>query len=146
VPLNDASLGRGAEEDLEHFRDPFAVLAALRPITRAGSAVFIYTTNADSLSHRIFADDWERYCDWTHHGIDRVSVRTLREAFAPPHWELVRLTTDTFWAGDAGPLAIVRDWFAADARFRRLIAERDLGDFLLCVAVRRQVADELGAW
>jgi SAM-dependent methyltransferase len=123
---------------LEHFRDPFVVLAALRTITRAGSVVFIYTTNADSLSHRIFGGDWEGYFDWTHHGIDRISVRTLRDAFAPPHWDLVRLTTGTFWAVDADPLvATVREWFDADARFRRLLAERDLGDFLLCVAVRR---------
>jgi hypothetical protein len=123
---------------LEHFRDPFALLASLRPITRPGAVVFIYTTNADSLSHRIFAGDWEGYFDWTHHGIERVSVRTLRGAFAPPDWELVRLTTDTFWGSDADPVvATMREWFAADARFRRLIAERDLGDFLLCVAVRR---------
>jgi 2-polyprenyl-3-methyl-5-hydroxy-6-metoxy-1,4-benzoquinol methylase len=123
---------------LEHFRDPFAVLAALWPITCSGALVFIYTTNADSLSHRIFASDWEGYFDWTHHGIERVSMRTLRGTFAAPDWELVRLTTDTFWGSDADPVvATMREWFAADARFRRLLAERDLGDFLLCVAVRR---------
>ena len=65
----------------------------------------------------------------------------VRGAFAPPDWELVRLTTDTFWGSDADPVvATMREWFAADARFRRLIAERDLGDFLLCVAVRTSVA------
>jgi hypothetical protein len=37
-----------------------------------------------SLSHRIFGEDWQRYFDWTYHGIDRVSVRTLANAFAPP--------------------------------------------------------------
>jgi 2-polyprenyl-3-methyl-5-hydroxy-6-metoxy-1,4-benzoquinol methylase len=123
---------------LEHFRDPFAVLAAVRGITRPASIVLIYTTNADSLSHHIFGDDWEGYFDWTHHGVDRVSVRSLREAFAPPDWELRRLTTETFWAVDADPIAAgAREWFDADARFRRLLSERDLGDFLLCVAVRR---------
>ena len=123
---------------LEHFREPFAAIAALRAITRAGSVVFVYTTNADSLSHRIFGADWEGYFDWTHHGIDRVSVRTLGAAFAPPDWTVVRLTTETFWAGDADPVAAtLREWHAADARFRRLLAERDLGDFVLCVAVRR---------
>jgi SAM-dependent methyltransferase len=120
---------------LEHFRDPFAVIAALRAITRPGSIVLIYTTNADSLSHKIFGDDWEGYFDWTHHGVDRVSVGSLRAAFAPPDWDLLRLTTETFWAVDADPLvATAREWFDADARFRRLLSERDLGDFLLCVA------------
>jgi hypothetical protein len=119
VALHDASLGWAVEGG--PLVDPLG-----------------YTTNADSLSHRIFADDWEGYFDWTHHGIDCISVRTLRDAFAPPHWDLVRLTTGTFWAAGADPLvATLREWFDADARFRRLLAERDLGDFLLCVAVRR---------
>jgi hypothetical protein len=30
----------------------------------------------------------------------------------------------------------LRDWWVADARFRRLLTERDLGDFVTCVAVR----------
>ena len=123
---------------LEHFREPFAVLASVRAITRPGSVVLIYTTNADSLSHHIFGDDWEGYFDWTHHGVDHVSVRSLREAFSSPDWELLRLTTETFWAVNADPLvASAREWFDADARFRLLLSERDLGDFLLCIAVRR---------
>ena len=70
---------------LEHFRDPFAVLAVA---ARADAAWLArsrcYTTNADSLSHRIFGDDWEGYFDWTHHGVDRVSAASLRAAFTPP--------------------------------------------------------------
>jgi 2-polyprenyl-3-methyl-5-hydroxy-6-metoxy-1,4-benzoquinol methylase len=123
---------------LEHFRDPFAVIAAVRAITAPGSIVFIYTTNADSLSHQIFGEDWEGYFDWTHHGVDRVSVASLRGAFALPDWDLLRLTTETFWAVNADPLvATAREWFDADARFRRLLSERDLGDFVLCIARRR---------
>jgi hypothetical protein len=123
---------------LEHFREPFAVIAAVRAIMRPGSVIFIYTTNAASLSHKIFGEDWEGYFDWTHHGVDRVSVNSMRHAFSQPDWELLRLTTETFWAVDAGPLvASAREWFDADGRFRRLLAERDLGDFLLCVARRR---------
>jgi SAM-dependent methyltransferase len=123
---------------LEHFRDPFAVIASVRALTRPGSLVFIYTTNADSLSHQLFGDDWEGYFDWTHHGVDRVSVGSLRDAFTPPDWDLLRLTTETFWAVNADPLvATAREWFDADARFRRLLSERDLGDFVLCIARRR---------
>jgi SAM-dependent methyltransferase len=123
---------------LEHFRDPFAVIASVGAMTRPGSLVFIYTTNADSLSHHIFGGDWEGYFDWTHHGVDRVSAGSLRAAFTPPDWDLLRLTTETFWAVDADPLAATaREWFDADARFRRLLSERDLGDFVLCIARRR---------
>jgi SAM-dependent methyltransferase len=124
---------------LEHFRDPFAVLAELRAIVHPGSAILIYTTNAASLNHRIFADEWEGHFDWTHYGVAQVSVPSLREALAPPDWEIVRLVTRAFWAVDADPLvATFREWFDADARFRRLLEERELGDFLLCVAIRRQ--------
>jgi SAM-dependent methyltransferase len=123
---------------LEHFRDPFAVIASVRALMRPGSLLFIYTTNADSLSHHIFGDDWEGYFDWTHHGVDRVSAGSLREAFISPGWELLRLTTETFWAVNADPtVATAREWFDADARFRRLLSERDLGDFVLCLARRR---------
>ena len=73
------------------------------------AAIVLRTPHADSLSHRIFVDDWEGHFDWTHHGVDAVSLF----------------------------VATFREWFAADARFRRLLTERDLGDFLLCVAIRR---------
>ena len=122
---------------LEHFRNPFAVLAGLRELTGPGSTLFIYTTNADSLNHQIFGSEWEGYFDWTHYGVDLVTRRSLGDAFQPPDWTLLRLTTNTFWAADADPIvATFRDWFSADARFRRLLVERDLGDFLLCVARR----------
>jgi hypothetical protein len=32
--------------------------------------------------------------------------------------------------------AWLKDWWVADARLRRLLTERDLGDFVTCVAVR----------
>jgi hypothetical protein len=49
----------------------------------------------------------------------------------------VHLSTHSVWDGSADPVhETLRDWWVADARFRRLLTERDLGDFVTCVAVR----------
>jgi hypothetical protein len=41
------------------------------------------------------------------------------------------------WDGNADPThATLREWWASDARFRRLLTERDLGDLITCVATR----------
>jgi hypothetical protein len=32
--------------------------------------------------------------------------------------------------------ATLREWWAIDARFRRLLAERELGDIITCAAVK----------
>ena len=36
--------------------------------------------------------------------------------------------------------SLVIELFTADARFRRLLTDRELGDFITCVAVRREQA------
>jgi len=65
---------------LEHFREPFRVLADLREVTRPGSVLIINTTNAASLSHQLLGPNWEGYFDWSHHGIDQITVSSLGEA------------------------------------------------------------------
>ena len=122
---------------LEHFRDPFGVLAKLTPLAAPGSLLLLHTTNADSLSHILFGRQWEGYFDWTHLGVDRVSVRRLREELPQLGWRCERLVTHRVWDGDADPTrATLREWWAADARFRQLLAERDLGDLITCVAIK----------
>jgi 2-polyprenyl-3-methyl-5-hydroxy-6-metoxy-1,4-benzoquinol methylase len=121
----------------EHFRDPFAVLAKLTGCARPGTVLLIMTANAHSLSHALFGPDWEGYFDWTHLGVDRVTVESLREELPRLGWRVSELTTRLVWDADADPTrATLRQWWAADARFRRLLVERDLGDFITCVAVR----------
>jgi 2-polyprenyl-3-methyl-5-hydroxy-6-metoxy-1,4-benzoquinol methylase len=121
----------------EHFRDPFAVLAKLTGCARPGTVLLIMTANAHSLSHALFGPDWEGYFDWTHLGVDRVTVESLREELPRLGWRVSGLTTRLVWDADADPTrATLRQWWAADARFRRLLVERDLGDFITCVAVR----------
>ena len=126
------------EAVLEHFHDPFGALMRLTEVTRAGTTLIITTANADSLTHALFGRQWEGYVDWTHLGVDQVGVRRLREELARLGWQIAHLSTHAVWDGSADPTRqTLRDWWAADARFRRLLTERDLGDFITCVAVRR---------
>jgi 2-polyprenyl-3-methyl-5-hydroxy-6-metoxy-1,4-benzoquinol methylase len=121
----------------EHFRRPFDVLARLTAVTAPGATLILITSNADSLTHRIFGADWEGYFDWTHHGVAAVTAASVREGLARLGWHVRELRTWNVWDGSDDPThATMRDWLAADARFARLLAERDLGDFITCVAVR----------
>ena len=121
----------------EHFRDPFRVLAKLSEAAAPGAVLLLNTTNADSLCHRVFGQEWEGYFDGSHYGIDQVSVASVRRELAAMGWRIERMETDTPWDGSADPLhATLREWWHADARFRQLLVEKELGDFLLCVAVK----------
>ena len=122
---------------LEHFRDPFGVLAKLGDCARPGTVMVIITSNAGSLSHLLSGPDWEGYFDWTHLGVDQITVKSLREELPKLGWRVTELTTRLLWDGSADPThATLREWWAYDARFRRLLVERELGDFINCVAVR----------
>jgi len=124
---------------LEHFHDPFSVLAKLAPHMTADATLIVNTTNAASLSHHLFGDDWEGYFDWTHHGVDKVSVESLRNELPRLGWNIEELYTHSFWHVGADPdHAVLRDTFAYDARFGRLLRSHGLGDFLICVARRRR--------
>jgi len=53
-------------------------------------------------------------------------------------WRLEQLETTVVWDGDADPThATLRDWWASDARFRRLLVEREAGDLISCVATKQ---------
>jgi 2-polyprenyl-3-methyl-5-hydroxy-6-metoxy-1,4-benzoquinol methylase len=122
---------------LEHFHNPFVVLEKLTRFTRSGSTLIINTTNAGSLSHMIFGQDWEGFFDWTHLGVEQVSVETIERELPLIGWQIATLTTHSIWDVSADPTrATLRDWCAADARFRRMLVERGLGDLITCVAVR----------
>jgi SAM-dependent methyltransferase len=121
----------------EHFADPFAVLERLSGLVEPGGRLFLTTTNADGLGHGIFGPDWEGYFDWTHLGVDLVSARSMREGFPRLGWRVEQLETTAIWDGNADPThATLREWWASDARFRRLLVERDLGDLITCVATK----------
>jgi 2-polyprenyl-3-methyl-5-hydroxy-6-metoxy-1,4-benzoquinol methylase len=122
---------------LEHLKDPQAVLAALTAVSSPGTLLLLETTNCDSLCHRVFGGDWEGYFDRTHHAVDRVGVRTVPAWLSALGWTIVEQRTTLIWDRSADPThATFRDWWDSDARFRRLLDERDLGDLLFCAAVK----------
>ncbi len=122
---------------LEHFADPFSVLEHLSALVAPGGRLFLTTTNAGGLGRSLFGRDWEGYFDWTHLGVDQVSARSLRDGLERLLWHVELLETTVIWDGNADPThATLREWFASDARFRRLLVERDLGDLISCVATK----------
>lgn len=122
---------------LEHFADPFATLAELTRKTAPGALLLIQTTNHQSLTSRLFGPDWEGYFDRTHRGVERVGADSLRHALPRLGWKIVHWESHLLWTTSADPThATLREWYAADARFRQLLAERDLGDLILLVARR----------
>ncbi len=122
---------------LEHFHEPFSLLERLTEHTSRGSTLFINTTNAQSLNRLLFGTEWEGYFDTSHHGVDAVSVDSLREELPRLGWRIAELQTHLSWGTSADPThAALREWWSADARFRRLLAERDRGDLVSCVAVK----------
>lgn len=142
-PLPDTVTSRGPfkcivlASVLEHFEHPHAVLARLGDLAAPGATLIVITTNADSLTHRLLGHDWEGYFDWTHKSVDTVSPGSLRYWLADLGWTTRELHTWHLWDSSSDPThATLRDWYASDARFRTLLTERDLGDFITCVAVR----------
>ena len=123
---------------LEHFRAPFQALGRLTELAAPGALLVVNTTNAESLTHLLFANDWEGHFDPTHYSVDEVSVSSLRERLPDLGWDLVHLETSAIWTGSADPThAVLRDTYANDARFRRLLEEQGRGDFLILVARRK---------
>jgi SAM-dependent methyltransferase len=122
---------------LEHFRDPFQLLRDVSRHASAGAVLVINTTNADSLNHFLYGREWEGYFDPSHHGIDRVSVESLRRELPSMGWRIEELGTALSWDSSADPTrASFRELWASDARFRRLLVERERGDLVTCVAVK----------
>jgi len=112
------------------------VLANLSPFVAPGAILLLNTTNADSLAHLLLRKQWEGYFDYTHYGVDRVSVRSLREGLPHLGWRIEYLATQLVWGSNVDPIhATLRDW-RGDARFRRLLAELKLGDLIVCVAFK----------
>ncbi len=121
---------------LEHLTDPRAALAALTDVAAPGALLLLETTNCDSLCHRLFSGDWEGYFDRTHRAVDRVGAAVVPQWLTALGWQIAECHTRMVWDGSADPThATLRDWWDADARFRRLLRERDLGDLLFCAAV-----------
>lgn len=122
---------------LERLRDPRAALAALTGFAVKGTVLVLDTINADSLSRRIFGEDWEGFVDCAHVSADAVSAHTVPVWLDELGWRVVERRTRHTWDRSDDPThQALRDWWDRDARFRRLLAERNLGDRFLCVAIK----------
>lgn len=120
---------------LEHFHHPYNVLSNLSKVTKKGSLIFIRTANPDSLTHLLFKRNWEGYFDYSHFGVDQVSPSQLRLKLPQLGWKILSLQTDSIWAMNNDEVtASLRDYYGGDARFRVLIKELELGDFVSIVA------------
>ncbi len=119
----------------EHFAEPYEALRRLSEFAAPDALLLINTVNAASLTHHLFGRDWEGFHDWTHLGATEVTVQRLRRELPPLGWHIERLDTHLAWTGSADPThATLRDWYAADARFRRLLRESEAGDMVTLVA------------
>ncbi len=122
---------------LEHFHSPYEVLRKLSGLCRPGARLFIQTTNAESLNRLLFASEWEGYFDATHHGVDDVSIERLRRELPALGWRICHMKTHLSWDSNADPArASLRELWAYDARFRRLLTELDRGDLVTLVAIK----------
>jgi len=122
----------------EHFSDPVAVMKKLEPLSRPGTLLLLNTTNADSLTRFLFRNDWEGHYDYSHFGVEIVGVDYIRRELPKLGWRIRSLDTHQIWDRNADPThACLRDIWDMDARFRRLIIERELGDMILCVAEKK---------
>jgi SAM-dependent methyltransferase len=121
----------------EHLRDPILVLQKLAAACHPGATLLINTTNANSLARFLFGRQWEGYFDPTHFGVEDTGVESLQRDLPTAGWRILDLETRLVWDGCIDPLhSTLRDWYTSDARFRELLRERGLGDFVQCVARR----------
>ncbi|MBA4062724.1 MAG: hypothetical protein C0501_03285 [Isosphaera sp.] len=120
---------------LEHSADPAAFLRKLTGHAAPGSWIFIHTSNAESLTRRLLGPDWEGYYDYSHYGIDRVSVTTVPAWLRDLGWRVERTDCYWVWVDAADPaLRQLADAFTRVPELAALLAERDLGDMILVVA------------
>ena len=123
---------------IEHFVAPEAVLAKVSSRTRKGALLFLHTSNADSLTHRLFGKDWEGYSDYSHYGVEQVtcsSVRTWVDKFG---WDIIHWECGTIWAEGVDPVLMrLKEAFGVIPELRVFLEEMELGDTIQLVARKR---------
>jgi hypothetical protein len=120
---------------LEHSASPAEMVAKISAKAAPGAWLFLHTSNADSLAHRLLGSDWEAYSDYSHYGVDQVSADTVRTWLDGCGWQIVEWRCDSVWVAHVDPvLAQLRQMFVRSPELATLLAERDLGDLILVVA------------
>ncbi len=123
---------------IEHFAAPQAVLAKVSSRARKGALLFLHTSNSDSLTHRLFAKDWEGYSDYSHHGVDQVTCSSLRAWMDEFGWEIIHWECGNIWAEGCDPVLMrLKEIFGLIPELRVFLEEMELGDAIQLVARKR---------
>ena len=119
---------------LEHFADPRAALARVTERVARGGWLFLHTSNADSLTHRMFGADWEGYSDYSHYGVDLVTCSSLRAWLRELTWETKSWQCRNIWVEGLDPVVLqLRQVFLSSPQLQVLLEEADLGDAIRVV-------------
>jgi SAM-dependent methyltransferase len=120
---------------LEHSTDPEKMLSKITARAHPGSCLFLHTSNAASLTHILFKEDWEGYSDYSHFGVRQVSALSLPVWLDNLGWDILDWRCQDVWVPDADPVtARLHDAFQTIPELALLLSERNLGDFVLVVA------------
>jgi hypothetical protein len=125
-------------DSLEHMSNPEGALAKVTEKAAPGAWLFLHTSNADSLSHRILDGDWEGYSDYSHYGVDKVTATALASWLNDLGWEVVDWRCDQIWVFGVDPVSLgLRDAFDYIPELKTFLSERELGDTLIVVAKKK---------
>jgi 2-polyprenyl-3-methyl-5-hydroxy-6-metoxy-1,4-benzoquinol methylase len=126
---------------LEHSVSPRQLLERVTCRASGGAHLFIHTSNADSLTRRLFGKDWEGYSDYSHHGIEQISVTSLAKWLKELGWGILDWKCHHMWVGGADPVLLrLRDAFHRIPELALFLSERNLGDMISVVARKQACA------
>jgi hypothetical protein len=123
---------------LEHSANPQKMLETITAKASAGSWLFLHTSNAESLTHALFQEDWEGFSDYSHYGVRRITATNLPLWLTDLGWNIVEWYCGDVWVPAGDPVVWrLMEAFYAIPELVVLLSERNLGDFIRVVARKR---------
>jgi SAM-dependent methyltransferase len=122
---------------LEHFANPEAALEKVSLRAKPGAKLILHTSNADSLTRRCFARDWEAYSDYSHRGVDQVTCNSLRQWLNKTGWKVIDFACGDIWITGVDPVLLrLQQVFTSVPELSVLLKEAELGDLITIVAYK----------
>jgi 2-polyprenyl-3-methyl-5-hydroxy-6-metoxy-1,4-benzoquinol methylase len=122
---------------LEHSANPQKMLETITASAAPGSWLFLHTSNAESLTHALFQEDWEGFCDYSHYGVRRITATNLPLWLKNLGWNIVEWNCGEIWVPAGDPVALrLFEAFHVIPELAVLLSERNLGDFIRAVACK----------
>lgn len=123
---------------LEHSAHPDLLLRKVTRLAHQGTWLFLNTSNADSLTHKLLGADWEGFSDYSHHGVTQVSTESLKRWLEELGWELVEWHCGNLWIEGVDPALLrLREVFKRVPELATWLYERELGDVIQLAARKR---------